>query len=712
MSEVKEKNALLDCLVLFTKLQNRPFSAESLTAGLPIEEGRTTPELFSTKSSKSAFSRAAKRAGFSVKLVKKELNEISILSLPCMLLLKNKDACIFEGLDETGTHAKILHPDMDEAEYWVRLEDLESEYIGFAYFIKKEYTYENKQNLKIQDEEEHWFWGTLLKSKKIYLDVIIASLMINIFVLASPLFTMNVYDRVVPNNAVETLWVLALGVLVVYALDMILKYIRTYFLETAGKKSDIIMSSILFEKVMDLKMEVKPKSVGSFASNLKEFESIRSFFTSSSLAAVIDLPFVIIFLVVINMIAGAIVVVPMITMVIILGYAFSIKGTLQKSIEATHEASANKNAVLIESLSLLETIKLLGAGGHQQYKWEEATGEIAAKSIKAKLLSMSIPNVTSFFVQVNTIAVVILGVYKIQDYELSMGGLIATVILSSRAIAPMGQVASLAASYQQTKTAYTSLNEIMKMPVERPEGKQFVQRQNLSGKIEFKNVSFTYPEETKKSLENISFTIEPGEKVGIIGRMGSGKTTIEKLIMGLYTPEDGSILMDDIDINQIDPADLRKNIGYVPQDVVLFQGTVKSNIIYKAPYCSDDMLLRAADIAGVTDFVNLHPKGFDMSVGEMGSGLSGGQRQSIAVARGVLLPTPIVMLDEPTNSMDSTSEVRFKNKIKETFKRETLILVTHKSTMLDIVDRLIVMDKGRIVLDGKKDEVLKKLMGK
>lgn len=708
----KIKDELLQCLVIFTKLHNNPYSADALTIGLPVKDGEEI-ELFSLKSSKSLFSRAASRAGFASTLVRKDLDQISPLVLPCILMLRGKKACILQSFSEDKKMANIITPDLSTGTSTIEISKLKDEYLGYAYYLKREFVPEDTSSTKLIDAgNDHWFWGTLKRSKKIYFDVVIASFIINLFVLASPLFTMNVYDRVVPNNAVETLWVLALGVSVVYGIDLFLKFVRSYFLEIAGKKSDIIMSSILFERVMDMKFSNKPKSVGSFASNLKEFDTVRNFFSSASLAAIVDLPFALIFLIVTYFIGSYLVLVPIVIMIAILCYTFFIKDPLQNAIKSTFEASAIKNGILIESLSSLETIKTLGASGHVQWNWEEATGEIANRSIKSKIITTSITTVTSFLVQLNTIAIIVLGVYMIQDTHLTMGGLIAAVMLSSRAIAPMGQVASLAANFEQTKTAYQSLSKIMQMPVERPEGKKFVRRNSFDGKIEFKNVSFTYPDTTKGSLDRINFVIQPGEKVGIIGRNGSGKTTLQKIILGLYAPTEGSVLIDGIDINQIDPADLRRNIGYVPQDVVLFKGTVRENIVQKAPYVDDMQIIKAAKVSGVDEYVNAHPLGFDMPVFERGDGISGGQRQSIAVARAFLLDSPIILLDEPTNSLDNTVESKLKANLKVNTVNKTMILVTHRTSMLDLVDRLIVMDNGKILLDGPRDEVLARLSGK
>ena len=700
---------LLECLVILTKLYNRPFTAEALTGGLPIEDGHTTPELFSIHHSKANFSRAAKHAGFASELVQRDLESISTMVLPCILVLKDKQACILKEIDTENKRFKIILPEVAEGEEWIEKEKLEEQYLGFSFFLKPQRDSNLRTEAMHVDKESHWFWGTLVKSTSIYRDVILASILINLFVLATPLFTMNVYDRVVPNGAVETMWVLAIGILSVHFFDMALKLIRTYFLENAGKKSDVIMSSILFNKVMNLKMEVKPKSVGSFANNLKEFDSIRNFITSSSVSALIDLPFIVLFLAVTYYIAGLVVMAPIFIILLIVFYSLIVKGPLQRSIESTYEAASHKNAVLIETLNSLETIKTMGATGHAQYKWEEATGEIAQKSLKSKTLSASISTITTFLIQVNTIAVLIIGVYLIADNELSMGGLIAAVILTSRAIAPLGQVAALLSNYEQTRTAYSSLNDIMSMPVERPENKSYVQHSTIEGKIEFKDVCFTYPNHEKEILKNISFVIYPGEHVAIIGRVGSGKTTIEKLLMGLYQPTSGSILIDNIDINQIDPANLRKNITYVPQDIALLRGSLRDNIVYKMPHASDDEILAAAYLGTVDQFVNTHPKGFDMEIDEQGASLSGGQKQSVAIARAFIHATPIIILDEPSNAMDSTTEGLLIKRLSTKIKGTTTLTVTHKTSLLALCNRIILLDDGKIIQDGKKADVVKAL---
>jgi ATP-binding cassette subfamily C protein LapB len=454
-----------------------------------------------------------------------------------------------------------------------------------------------------------------------------------------------------------------------------------------------------------------PSSVGSFSSNLKDFDSIRSFLTNATMAAIIDLPFAVIFLVVIAYIGGAIAIIPMLTMFLILSYAFFIKKPLRESIESTHEASAKKSSILIETLSNIETLKTLGTLGQVQWKWEESTGEIAGKSLKSRLISASIPTITQLLIQLNTVMIIVYGVYLIQAFELSMGGLIAIVILTGRALAPMGQVASLMTNYEDTKTSYETLNEIISQPSERPSGKQFVQRPDFSGRIEFVEVTFSYPNTEVPSLKNVSFVIEPGEHVAIIGRIGSGKSTIQKLILGLYEPDSGQILIDGIDIKQIDPADLRKHMGYVSQDIMLFRGTVKDNITYRATHASDSAMIRAAQISTTAEFIKKHPRGYEMPIGERGQGLSGGQRQSIGIARAFLLSSPIMLMDEPSNAMDQITEAKLLDNLQDALKGKTSLIVTQKMTLLRIVDRVIVMNEGKIFIDAPKTEALKQLQG-
>ena len=713
MKNIKQirSDILLQTLSLFTKRYAKAVSMEALTTGLPLTANSSSPDLLSYSQAHTLFSRASKRAGFKSTLVQRDIKTILELHLPIILLLAHGQSCILESFNEDRSEVKVVYPGEELLEEWVSIESLDEEYLGYAFLLKKEMAREEQATFVHKQHKKHWFWDTLKLSWPIYKDVLLASLLVNLFVLASPLFTMNVYDRVIPNNATETLLVFAAGVVTVYILDSFLKFFRTRMLEIAAKKSDVVMSSIIFEKVLDLKMAMHPKSVGSFASNIRDFDAIRSFLTNATMAVIIDLPFAIIFLLVIYYIGGLIVVIPAVMMSLILLYALIIRKPLEKSIESTHEASARKNGILIESLHNIETIKTQGMSGQVQWQWEESVGEIAKKSLYSRLLSASVPTITGLLVQLTTVLIVIYGVFMIKDLELTMGGLIGIVILAGRTVAPMGQVAALLTNYSDAKSAYDVINTITSQPMERLNDQHFIERDTFKGKIEFRNVTFSYPESELPALKDVSFTILPGEHVGIIGRIGSGKSTIEKLILKLYDPDEGSILIDDVDIAQIDPARLRKFIGYVSQDIALFRGTVKENILHRASTASDEKLLEVAHLSGVDEFIRRHPLGYNMPIGERGQGLSGGQRQSIGIARALISDAPVMLLDEPTNALDQLSESQLMGHFSEAFAGKSLILVTQKLNLLVTTPRVIVMHEGKVYLDGPRDEVLTTLKG-
>ena len=691
-----EFDPLLECLAFLTRHYGKPYSHDSLRAGLPLEEGLFNADLFI---------RSANRAGLASKVHKRDLVDISPLVTPVVLFLKKRKACVLLDIDHEEGRARVVLPETGDGVKRISLEDLAEHYTGYAIYVREKHRYDKRSPTTLDVKSRHWFWGTILGSWRIYRDVLLASLMINLFVVASPLFVMNVYDRVVPNQAFDTLWVLAVGAVIVFSFDFILKMIRSYFIDLAGKKSDILLSSRIMERVLGLSMSARPASVGSFAKNLQDFESIRDFITSSTVTALVDLPFTFIILMVIFMLGGPLAFIPLFCMFLIGVYSFAIQGPLRRSVEKTLRSNSQKSATLIESLTGMEALKIAQAESDIQYKWEKSVGHIATWSIRTKLLSSSASTVSAYVQQMCNIGLVATGVFLISEGELSMGGLIATVMLAGRCLAPMAQVAGLATRYNQAKSALDGLNQVMEMPIERHEDRDYVNRPELKGGIEFDQVDFTYPEQEIQALRGISLNIKAGEKVAIIGRIGSGKTTIEKLILGLYEPENGAIRLDGIDLRQLNPSDLRSSIGCVSQDITLFYGSIKENITLGASFVDDEALLKAAEIAGVTEFANKHPNGMDMMVGERGLNLSGGQRQSIALARALLMDPPILVLDEPSSSMDNTTEQRMKEQLKKRCKDKTIVLVTHKSSMLDMVDRLVVVDNGKVVADGPKEQV-------
>lgn len=667
--------------------------------------------MFSNYNSQELFITIAKKAGFKSKLVEKKFEDITEMFLPAIMFLKDDRTCIVESINFEDKKALVYFQNNDCKKEEIFLEKLKSNYLGTMVLLKKEYLEKEIEPLLLKKNKKHWFWGTIQDNFTIYKDVIISSIIINLFVLASPFFVMNVYDRVVPNFAVETLWALSIGIIIIYFLDIITKFIRAYYIDLSSKKIDIIVSSKLFDKILNLKMTHRPKSVGAFANNIKDFELIKNFFSSSTMAVLVDLPFAVLFLIAIYYISGSIVLVPILFIFLILIYSLFIRKPLHQSIEASNQAISYKNGILIESLNGLETIRSLGASGHLRWKWEESTADISNKSLFTKMLTTSITNVNAFFVQLSTVFVVVYGVYAISEKELTLGGLIAAVILSSRAIVPMGQFASLLSNYEQAKTSYEMIDNIMNIPEEKEKSKAAIHKEFIQGNIELKNVSFFY-NENKKVLDDISLNIKKGEKIAIIGKIGSGKSTLLKLLMKLFDSSEGEIIVDGVELKQIEPADVRKNFAYVSQDTILFNGTLKENILYKYPYESDEALLKAANVAQLMDFINRHPEGFDLNIGERGDNLSGGQKKAISIARALVGKYSTLLLDEPTDSMDINTEKNLINELKSQLDNKTMILVTHKNSMLELVDRLIVMDNGKVVLDGNKEYVLKALSGK
>lgn len=708
-SELARGNDLFSCFAQLLRLYHSPIPVEEFIKGLPVDPVHKKVELVTGEGLIDNFSRAAARAGFNSKISRKKLSDISNLMLPAILVFNDGTGCILDSLDKKKSTAGIIIPEAGDGVIEKSFARIEESYSGFMLLLSKTFDYSEREKKSVKTYEGHWLISAIRSSWPIYLDVLIASAVINIFALVSPIFTMNVYDRVVPNNATETLWVLGIGVLVVFFFDALLKFLRTWFIEIAAKKTDIIISSRLFSQVMNLKMEHSPRNVGSFASNLREFDAVRNFLTSSVVLTLVDLPFTLLLLGVVYYLGGKMVLVPIAIMVMIVLYALLIKGPLYRSVASSFDASGRKNAVTIESLSGMEDIKFLNATGSFQWKWEQVVAELAKIGIKSRLLSASMSTLTGFLMQVETVVIVIMGVYMIRDQEMTMGALIAIVMLSSRAMSPIGQLVALLSGYDQTRVAYQSTNEIMQRPSEMV-SYESVKKSSIEGEIELKDVVFTYPGSDKSAVNGVSFKIKPGEKVALLGRTGSGKSTVNKLITGLYKPQSGAVFIDGIEVSQYGPANLRSNINYVSQNFTLFSGTLRENIIFKAPYADDETIIKAAYAGGLEEYIKSNSRGLDAMLQERGANLSGGQRQGVAIARAFLLDAPIVLLDEPTNSMDGTIEGTVKENLKERIGNRTLILVTHKNNLLDMVDRVIVLDEGKKCFDGAKEDFFRQFM--
>ena len=691
---------LLDCLVQITALLGKPWSAEALTAGLPASVDGMTPELFI---------RAAERAGMSARIVRRPIGEISPLVLPAVLLLDGRRACVMTARDESGC-VEILLPESGGLRK-TTLHDLDSSYGGHAILVQPRPRLDARSGPSVVPRPRHWFWSVMTQCWPTYGEALLASVLINMFALVTPFFTMQVYDRVVPNLVFATLWTLTIGAAIVFAFDLLMRTLRAYFIDVAGKRVDVTLSANIFAAVLGIRMAGRPASAGAFANNVQEFESFRDFVTSATITTLVDLPFVLLFVAAMAWVGGPIAWVPVVTFPLIVGLGLALQPALSAVVQESYRHASQRQATLVEALVGLETVKTQRAEGPLQQRWEQAIGQIARLGLRARFLSNGIVSAATFMQQLAYVAVVVIGVYLIADERLTVGGVIACAMLAGRALGPLSQVASLMTRYHQARTALTSIDHIMQLPLERPHEHEFVSRPRLQGGIEFADVTFCYPGQQAAALNRVSFRIAPGERVALIGRVGSGKTTIERLVLGLYEPTSGSVLIDGVESRQWDPAELRRDIGYVPQDVVLFFGNVRDNIVLGVPHAEDAAVLRAAEQAGVTEFVNRSPDGFAKQVGERGEALSGGQRQAIALARAYLLKPPLLLLDEPSNGMDSRSEEQFKARLAEQLDGRTLLLITHRASLLSLVDRVIVIEAGRVAADGPRDQVIAALAG-
>ncbi|HEX8302690.1 type I secretion system permease/ATPase [Sphingomonas sp.] len=553
-----------------------------------------------------------------------------------------------------------------------------------------------------------WLAEPMKRNSATYWKVALAAVFINIFNLLTSIFSMVVYDRVVPNNAISSLVGLSVGLALIIVFDFILKMLRAYFVDLAGADIDQNVGEHVFARLVAMRLELKQGSTGSLSSLMRELEGLREFFASATLVAIVDVPFIFLTLIVIALIGGPLVLVPAVLAVLVVIVGVVTQPAIERLSARTMGQGMAKQSVLVETIGSLEVVKASGAGPLLKRRWRDAVSQQSESSMRQRLIASIGMTFAGTAGTLSYAGVIVAGVFQIAAGDLTTGGLIACSILASRAIAPLGQITQLLTRLTGTRTAYRQLDALMQQPVEGPE-KDGLKLARPEGKIEFRNVSFRYPGGAEKVLEAINFTIKPGEHVALLGRVGSGKSSCARLMLGLFPPEDGLVMIDGIDIRQFDPESLRGAMGAAMQDSALLTGTVRENISLGREGVDDEEVFRVAQVSGLHQYLGQIANGYDLRLADRGEGLSGGQRQSIAIARALAGSPRIVLLDEPSSAMDQQTEAMLIQQLQEELKGRTLVLITHRPQLVQLVERIILLDKGRVVADGPRDQIMAQL---
>ncbi len=715
-----ENDALAHALSWLTHHHGRERSPESLLAGLPLA-GRLAPD---------QALRALREAGYSAGLVQRRIAELHQLLLPAILLLKEGDACVVVARrDDLGAGLyDIVMPGRQHHACTATEAELEAEYTGLALVATPQTGAEQADAAPslLRDPGSHWLWGTMRRFIPYYRGALLAAMLSNILMLVTGMATSVIYDKVIPHQAYVTLWALAIGAGLAVLFDLLSRQLRTYLIDMAGRKADLIVGSLLFRQTLGMRMEHRPDSAGAYAHQLGQLETVREFFASATLSAISDLPFILVFVGMTFFAGGPLGWVLVIGIPLLMGMSALIQSALRRAMSSHMQQQADLYGVLVEAVDGMEDIKAAGAQGRFLRRYEESTAAAATAMLRSRSISAWTMNISAGTQQIVTMIMLVWGVYLIDEKVITGGALIGAVMYASRALGPLASVTSLATRYQGARAAMRALDQMMAKPVDREPGKVYVPKRELTGRLGLNEVGFSYPvvdpitaghaptrpqKEGPRVLKGLSLQIAPGERIAVLGRIGSGKSTVLRLLAGLYLPSEGQVEADGIDLRQIDPADYRARVGFVAQDPRLFNGTLRDNVLLDRPSADPARLGDVARLTGLDRLVSQHPQGWELPVGESGALLSGGQRQLVALARCLVTKPQVLLMDEPTSSMDAQSEVAFLRQLKEACGDCTLVMVTHRPAVLELVSRVVVVDAGRVVMDGPKAQVLAALSG-
>jgi ATP-binding cassette subfamily C protein LapB len=696
----REIDPVLDCLAFLARQADRPSSPVLLRAGLALSDNGTLPF--------HQVEPALDQIGMRGEPLVRRLRGWPLQKLPAILELEDDRAAV---LLETRAGDGLLYAPGIAEPTWVALTDIEPAYTGRAVFVEADPTRERESERPWDvARNRHWFWSEIWKVRREFWPVLLAALVVNMLALAVPLFTMNVYDRVIPNKAIPTLWVLAIGVALALSFDFTLRLARSRLVDEIGRKLDLKLSQKIFEKVMNLPMAARQGSTGALAKRVSEYEMVRDFFASTTVVLLVDISFLFLFLILITVLGGWLVIVPLIGIVAMIAAGMGLRRQLNRASLDAQADSSLQHSMLVESISGIETLKAARAEGQMLGRWKRYSTMSAATSEEMRRLTAVAVNLASLSQQLMSVGLLIGGFYQFNEGKMSMGAIIAIVMLAGRAMAPVGQFAFLITRARQALTTMDSLQKLMDEEDERQASARSIVPEIRAGRIELAHVNFRYPGSANDALADLNLKIEPGERIGIIGRVASGKSTFGRLLCGLYAPTEGVMTIDGLDSRQYHPHQVRDAFRYVGQDSELFSGTVRDNLKLGAAAAEDQQLIDAVIRSGADIFLSRDAAGFDLPVGERGSRLSGGQKSLLVLARALVSPSHLLFLDEPTGAMDTQTENYFIEHLKGALApNQTLIVSTHRHQMLSIVNRLIVIDGGRIFADGPRDEILGKL---
>ncbi len=705
-----QEDSLLQSLLWICRRFGVEKTPSSFLAGLPSQ----------SRLSLAQGVRALDLAGFDVRLIERKPATLLAQSLPVVLLMKDGSALIllrtYPSTEPTETQFEVLAAGPDDDESWVISEQaLMEAYSGHCLLARHRPQTAETDHEDTRQDSTGWLWRVVWKFRRYYYDAVAAAILINVLSTLGGLFAMHVYDRVIPMKAYSTLWALVIGVVIALLFEAGARQLRDYLVDLAARKSDIALASALFRQALGLRLEYTPASSGAFAHQVRQFETVRDFGTSVSLAIFTDFPFALLFIFMIFSTAGPLALVPAIVIPLVILMAVWVQFPLHKMMLQAFHDQAQMHGVLIESIEGLETLRVTGAAGIMTKRYEDLNAATAKSGMRYRRLSNLVMTFFTFAQQAQTIAMLVWGTYLVHSGEVTQGALVAAVMFAGRAISPVGAFVSMAIRYQSAKTAYNNLSALMALPTERDPTRSYVQKRSFDGKIEAQKLSFAYPatgsNKSPTALKDVSLVIEPGERVAFVGKIGSGKSTLLRMIAALYQPTEGQVKIDNLDIRQIDPADFRDQVGYVTQDLRLFRGTLRENIFLGRPNVTWEAFMQVVELTGLDKIADAHPLGYDMPIGSMGLGLSGGQRQLVALARALVTNPKILLMDEPTSAMDMQTELLFTKRLATIAEGRTVVIVTHRPSLLSVVDRVVVMDSQRLVADGPKERILAMLSG-